>query len=417
MAEVLGLASGIAGLLSLTIEVYATTAKYIGAVKNASSTIQSILRELKSLKTVLTELDKLVEQADFQDVFRDRDSSFLSIEDSEEYKEILERIKAKLLKQASLSGFSGKLKTLVWPFSEERTMRMVEILRRHVSIFGQALSIDTFFTTSEILKEVRLLGRERKDKENSVVLDWLSVINMDNKQQDIYSRRHADTGTWLLENKSFLKWLHDDQGSLLWCPGEPGVGKTVLSSIVIDHLQSYSFKGSTGVAFFYCDYQNQSQQSALAIISSFVRQLVQMTGKNFSPLQELHETLTAKGNVKPTLNDVEKLLISICGRFDKVYIVIDALDECNLAQRKLLFPILPVLQRASISILTTSRPHAQDLERALKDHVKLEVCASELDIQRYVNDQVEQDEDLEDLLTDELKQKTVSTLVDKSNGM
>src|ERR1700753_976284 len=186
MAEIIGLASGIAGLLSLTIEVYSTTSKYISAVKNASSAIQSILRELKSLKTVLTELDKVTEQTDFQDVFRDRESSFLSIEDSEEYREILERLKAKLLKQASQSGFLGKLKTLVWPFSEERTMRMVEILRRHVNLFGQALSIDTFFTTSEILKEVRTLGKERKDNDQTKILDWLSTINMNIKQQDIY---------------------------------------------------------------------------------------------------------------------------------------------------------------------------------------------------------------------------------------
>ena len=61
MAEVLAVASGVAGLLSLTIEVYATSARYISAVKKASATINDVLRELKSLKRILTELDKAIE--------------------------------------------------------------------------------------------------------------------------------------------------------------------------------------------------------------------------------------------------------------------------------------------------------------------------------------------------------------------
>lgn len=143
MAEVLAVASGVAGLLSLTIEVYATSARYISAVKNASATINDVLRELKSLKSILTELDKAIEHTESEKGVQDRSSSILSIDNSEEYREVLERLRSKLLKQASQSGFSSKLKNFAWPFSEEKTQRMVEILRRHIGIFTQALTIDT----------------------------------------------------------------------------------------------------------------------------------------------------------------------------------------------------------------------------------------------------------------------------------
>jgi hypothetical protein len=158
MAEVLGIASGIAGLLSLTIEVYASSARYINGVKNASATINDILRELKSLKNILIELDKAAEHTESKKLFQDRSSSLLSVEDAEEYRQVLERLRANLLKQASQSGASAKLRNFIWPFSEEKTRRMVDILRRYISIFGQALAIDTLRVTPH-----SLLGAVRVD--------------------------------------------------------------------------------------------------------------------------------------------------------------------------------------------------------------------------------------------------------------
>ena len=157
MAEILGIASGIAGLLALTIEVYSTSAKYLSGVKNATATINDVLRELKALKNILTELDKVSEHTESEKIFQDRTSSLLSIEDTEEYREVLERLRAKLLKQASQTGLSLKLKNFAWPFSEEKTRNMVETLRRHVGIFTQALTIDTVHVTRYTLSIISRL--------------------------------------------------------------------------------------------------------------------------------------------------------------------------------------------------------------------------------------------------------------------
>ena len=147
MAEVLGIASGIAGLLSLTIEVYSTSAHYISGVKNASASVHEVLRELKALKNILSELDQASERIKSEKIFRDRLSSLLSVDNSEEYRGVLERLQAKLLKQASLTGVSLKLKNCAWPFSEEKTRRTVDVLQRHVGIFSQALTIDALQVT------------------------------------------------------------------------------------------------------------------------------------------------------------------------------------------------------------------------------------------------------------------------------
>jgi hypothetical protein len=64
MAEALGIASGIAGLLSLTIETYRISAKYISGVRNASKVVNDLLRELNALKKVLVDLDGLIAEVD-----------------------------------------------------------------------------------------------------------------------------------------------------------------------------------------------------------------------------------------------------------------------------------------------------------------------------------------------------------------
>jgi hypothetical protein len=82
MAEILGITSGIAGLFALAIEVYSTSAKYISGFKNASSTINGILREFNPLKNILTELGKVIEHIEFETIFQDRSLSLLAIEGS-----------------------------------------------------------------------------------------------------------------------------------------------------------------------------------------------------------------------------------------------------------------------------------------------------------------------------------------------
>ncbi|KAK3313610.1 hypothetical protein B0H66DRAFT_606865 [Apodospora peruviana] len=62
---------------------------------------------------------------------------------------------------------------------------------------------------------------------------------------------------------------------VLWCFGGPGTGKTVLASVIIDHLLD------TGcpVTFVYFDYQNQTSQAALTMLSSVLRQIVSTLDK------------------------------------------------------------------------------------------------------------------------------------------
>jgi hypothetical protein len=58
------------------------------------------------------------------------------------------------------------------------------------------------------------------DEKRQKILQWLSPLTMDQKQQDTYSRHQESTGRWLLEKKEFVNWLEtDESGGTIWCPG------------------------------------------------------------------------------------------------------------------------------------------------------------------------------------------------------
>ena len=61
------------------------------------------------------------------------------------------------------------------------------------------------------------------------ILGWLSRITHDEKHTDTLRRRHGSTGTWFLELAEFQDWLNNDTNNVLWCKGDPGVGKTILA--------------------------------------------------------------------------------------------------------------------------------------------------------------------------------------------
>lgn len=61
----------------------------------------------------------------------------------------------------------------------------------------------------------------RSEDKRQKVLDWLSLVNMNEKQHDTFSRRQENTGNWLFEKKEFVDWMeNDDSNPALWCPGD-----------------------------------------------------------------------------------------------------------------------------------------------------------------------------------------------------
>ena len=141
MTEVLAIASGVAGLLSLTIQVYQTTATYVDTVQRAPKAVKVLLQELQSLEQGLRDLTELSESTHEKDPgTQTRLSRMLSSESAEQYRSALKTLNHDLKKR---TPGKSKRSRLMWPISEERVRRDLDILQRYHETIHRALQIDT----------------------------------------------------------------------------------------------------------------------------------------------------------------------------------------------------------------------------------------------------------------------------------
>jgi hypothetical protein len=119
------------------------------------------------------------------------------------------------------------------------------------------------------------LNRRQDDQVRQAILDWLTPIDFFSQQHDLISRRQKGTGQWVLDSSEFQKWLTTTKQTL-FCPGIPGAGKTVITSIVVNYLcKEFENDASVGVAYLYCNYQRQQEQRSTGLLLSLLKQLVQ----------------------------------------------------------------------------------------------------------------------------------------------
>jgi DNA replication protein DnaC len=92
--------------------------------------------------------------------------------------------------------------------------------------------------------------RERQ-QEHRTILNWLTPINFVSQQNDFISRQQEGTGQWLLDSAEFQTWINTNKQTL-FCPGIPGAGKTILTSIVIQEITTrFRNDKSIGIAYLY----------------------------------------------------------------------------------------------------------------------------------------------------------------------
>ncbi|KAJ7444312.1 ankyrin repeat-containing domain protein [Mycena latifolia] len=233
-----------------------------------------------------------------------------------------------------------------------------------------------------------MISEQVDSEERTNIIKWLAPppLNFFLRQAAVSSARQPGTGEWLLADPRFQKWK-SGSGETLWCHGIPGAGKTILASLVVDHLNAESLSTNTGVACIYLDHKETDRiQSPTNLLAHLWKQLV--LGRQIpSKVEKMYRQLSEKGTT-PSLDEIEEVLFSLVAEFQKVYIVVDGLDEYPEIQRQILLTRL-VTRRPTINInlLTTARPHiAHDL---LLPHTEtLEIIANSDDVRRYVEEQI-----------------------------
>jgi len=192
-----------------------------------------------------------------------------------------------------------------------------------------------------------------------------------------------------------------------------------LRSAVIDSLERRFYKDNVGIAFLYCNYKERHTQTAQTLIGSLVQQLVQRYADIPGDLRDFYEAHARNRRLPtpPTLTECFRLLKSQLANCPSVFLVIDALDECEDETRRKLCAQLQNLPE-STHLLITSR-HNPELEGQIEGSGRLEIRASDRDIEMYLEGRIKTMHRLKQHTQNdpELQPLVIRIIRDKARGM
>ncbi|KAL2828521.1 purine and uridine phosphorylase [Aspergillus cavernicola] len=240
--------------------------------------------------------------------------------------------------------------------------------------------------TTAINESLEPLKKDQQRKEELEILDWLALPVYEAQYTDNISRRQEGTGKWFLESPEFTSWINGDK-TTLFCSGIPGSGKTILASAAIRYLLSTKIQDRPRVAFIFCNYRMHQEQTAEALLAAILRQVTEQC--SFFPESIKSMYASYKSNrARPSIDDLLGILCSISRNCSRLFVVIDALDECLDSTWTPLFRAIRKLQReAGSSLMVTSRPN-QVKSREFVEDIQLEVRAREEDIESFLRGQM-----------------------------
>jgi NACHT domain len=403
MTDPLSISVGIIAILKLT----GTVVQCLNNVARAAEERQRILDEITTISGILTLLKDLAERPQCGDSWSTTMKS-LNVPNGplEQFRSALERLASKL---DPVRGLKRVERSLAWPFQKGEVNEILRAMERQKTLFNLALQNDHTRLSQAIRLDIEGLNdrvgevsqkiaqvqigqtnqeRRHQDEETQKVLSWLSPLNFFAQQSDIIERRQDGTGLWLLESEEFKKWFYGTRQTL-FCPGIPGAGKTMLASIVIQQLSSNMRDRNIGLAYVFCNYRSQLEQTPVNIFASFLRQLIPEGASAPGDLKSMYQSHIRKGT-RPALDEVSKLLLSQMESYSQIFLVVDALDECPDGNgiRELMLAKLRLLQASKgVNIMVTSRPIPKIME-AFEYDPQLEIRASEADVRSYLDGQM-----------------------------
>jgi Cdc6-like AAA superfamily ATPase len=239
-------------------------------------------------------------------------------------------------------------------------------------------------TSSEIKHDTTALMDDTAVRRKHDLMDWICPVDYHVQHQDFINRYQAGTGQWFLQDTIFQGWDRQKDATL-FCPGIPGAGKTIMAALVIDHLLRSQHVAHEPVTFIYCNYKRQSEQSAKHMLSSILRQIIDIRPRISKLVQDFYTFHTTK-RTAPSPDEIMKVLEAASKDLRGLTIIIDALDECETRARQEFLSAVEILRKqCDVRLLATSRPVPTIQAHSIfLNKPTLEVRASNEDLEKYI---------------------------------
>ena len=162
-----------------------------------------------------------------------------------------------------------------------------------------------------------------------------------------------------------------------------------MAAVAIEHLSRAAPNVGAGVAYVFCSYKAQFNQSVADMLAAIVKQLVTDRLDLATPIFFMYDLHSSRGS-RSSLDELLQALNSICSSYSVTYLVVDALDECSdtNSERSNLSERLRELQSScNLRLLATSR-FIPEIVASFHSDPHLEVQASDEDVRRFVAGQI-----------------------------
>ncbi|KAJ5722129.1 hypothetical protein N7488_000164 [Penicillium malachiteum] len=348
--EALGLVANIAAVIQITAQVTQLSYSYFREVKNAPKIQKQYLQEASALMEVLFRVETVIVETESTGLLPPRPASLDDEALMRCYEEI-SRLYYELQKRKS---------RILRPFQNKELRPHIDMLQQFRENLSEYLSACILVTTNATYQKVSSLSIGKKvinGKHLVKIADFAikqsrNILLTSVAPPPVSIREKPDpcpgTDTWFLKTTELRCWIRGTT-QLLWCYGPPGVGKSYLASIAIDHLLKQTSNDVLAIHFL-CDFSSQNEHTTINVLRSLIRQIIERGG--------------------------EKILGALK----------DLVDETNTPQNAA--NITKMIAKAGLSqaiylVLITSRklPH---IEKKMKTATQFEITGSTDDMKLYI---------------------------------
>ena len=298
--------------------------------------------------------------------------------------------------------------------SQDATTLELKALREQLSSFQQMRKSDEA-TNAELLETFKIMSNKTPlaaAKEQCQT--YQKQFRMDAIQSDILQRKRNDrnpkeTCLWIFENSEYKQWRDSAKNNILWISGHGGCGKSILVSAIIDALGNEVKDEESILHYFYCDAGDESSKKTEKISRHLLSQLLEIVeatdavGKIDEANKTAEKVLQRRSGTKQAEKGSSKESITFPQAYreivrtlarPKVYLIMDALDECIDLEEEGLIQSLKdiaasVVPDVSLKILLCSRPEPE-IQKELRSFPSIDVESNNgPDIERNVKAEIE----------------------------
>ncbi|CAG8902272.1 unnamed protein product [Penicillium egyptiacum] len=356
MSDPLSIAAGIAGFLSLGIQVTQTLVDFYSVYKSQDADIAKITRNMENLQGAFRSLESAIQkrqsQPNAEELLKEVEKA------TQRCHEIIHELRAECQKlhSESVTCLKGRLQAAgrraTYPFRKSTIQKIEEdvgAIRENMLFALNVLQFKSHNRIEDEISAVRsLLKRTNSSQISFAIRAWLQAPDASVNHNAVYAKHHPKTGQWFLN-------------------GFAGCGKSVLCSVIIQHtFRETNHRSGVGIAFFYFAFSDKSKQDAHSMLRALLLQLSVQFQDGQKELEQLH---ILSQSSTPSVQVLLQTLRRFLKRFLDSYILLDALDECPRDNgREDVLRVIQVIRDwrlPSVHLLVTSRDQL-NIRRSLK---------------------------------------------------